>query len=247
MQDDFYIGYLKKAPSGLARFVRVASAIVFAGVLAVGALAALGQHLLPRGVFEYGVTTELEGEVVAGAVPRIVVESGSHPVLSPGVAVVLVGEGKRGAESLLPPGGVARARVGGTLIHDGTSVMLEVHEITPRPAAGDAATPGEFNGGEERTIEGELVDTKCFLGAMRPGRGKVHRGCAIACLEGGIPAGLWVKDGNSEEGHLVFIANDEAYRSQVSPEWAGLRVRVQGRYTVLDGVRTIYVREATRL
>jgi hypothetical protein len=37
------------------------------------------------------------------------------------------------------------------------------------------------------TLEGEIVDSKCWLGVMRPGDGKVHKACASLCIRGGIP------------------------------------------------------------
>lgn len=37
------------------------------------------------------------------------------------------------------------------------------------------------------TLDGELVDSKCYLGTMKPGDGKTHKSCAILCLRGGIP------------------------------------------------------------
>ena len=37
------------------------------------------------------------------------------------------------------------------------------------------------------TVTGEIVDSKCYLGVMNPGNGKVHRDCAARCISGGIP------------------------------------------------------------
>ncbi len=37
------------------------------------------------------------------------------------------------------------------------------------------------------TLTGEIVDTKCHLGVMNPGEGKVHRDCAVRCISGGAP------------------------------------------------------------
>ena len=31
------------------------------------------------------------------------------------------------------------------------------------------------------------MDSKCYLGVMNPGSGKVHRDCAVRCISGGIP------------------------------------------------------------
>lgn len=247
MHDEFYIGYLKKAPANLAIFLRSTSGVVVAAILFVAALAALGQQILERGTFEFGIITKLQGRLAAEPVPHIVVESAPHPLLKDGGTAVLVGEGKHGAAAELFTMDSLQANVEGSIISNGTAVMLEVHDYSPSPAPGDAVAPAGPGADEEMTVEGELVDTKCFLGVMRPGRGKVHRGCAIACLEGGVPAGIWVGDSEYSEGRVIFIANDGAYRAKIKPEWAALRLRVQGRYREVDGIPTIHVQDASLL
>ena len=37
------------------------------------------------------------------------------------------------------------------------------------------------------TLKGEIIDPKCYLGAMKPGGGKTHKACAMRCIAGGIP------------------------------------------------------------
>ena len=58
------------------------------------------------------------------------------------------------------------------------------------------------------TLRGEIVDTKCYLGAMRPGEGKVHRACANLCLMGGIPPMLAVFHEN-EAPTLLLLTDAE--------------------------------------
>jgi hypothetical protein len=41
--------------------------------------------------------------------------------------------------------------------------------------------------GEVR-LSGEIEDSKCYLGRMRPGDKRTHRACAQLCISGGIPA-----------------------------------------------------------
>ena len=50
-----------------------------------------------------------------------------------------------------------------------------------------SATPVDYKEGAEITLRGEIIDSKCYLGAMKPSTRKVHRACAIRCLSGGIP------------------------------------------------------------
>jgi len=48
------------------------------------------------------------------------------------------------------------------------------------------------------SLTGEIVDSKCYLGVMNPGQGKVHRDCAARCLSGGIPPIFITTDGHEQ-------------------------------------------------
>jgi hypothetical protein len=52
-------------------------------------------------------------------------------------------------------------------------------------AAPVADAPREIHG--RVTVNGEIVDSKCWLGVMRPGDGHIHKACASICILGGIP------------------------------------------------------------
>lgn len=55
------------------------------------------------------------------------------------------------------------------------------------------------------SLSGEVVDSKCFLGVMKPGAGKVHKACAEVCLLGGIPAMLLVRgEDNKKYGYMLL-------------------------------------------
>jgi hypothetical protein len=75
-------------------------------------------------------------------------------------------------------------------------------------------------------LVGELVDTKCFLGVMRPATGKVHRACAIRCLSGGIPPAILVKSGGYDSA--ILLAGPENEPLQYDVMLAGLQVRAVG-------------------
>src|SRR6266496_5186212 len=57
----------------------------------------------------------------------------------------------------------------------------------------------------EVTVTGEIVDSKCYLGVMNPGQGKVHRDCAARCLSGGTPPLLVGTDGVTTNAHEQFL------------------------------------------
>ena len=96
------------------------------------------------------------------------------------------------------------------------------HVVGPSSGGSPAAPEG-------RTYEltGELVDTKCWLGVMRPSSGKVHRACAVRCLAGGVPPGLAVRGEEGKE-RLVLLTGPEGRKLEFDPQWAGRTVRAVG-------------------
>ncbi len=118
-----------------------------------------------------------------------------------------------------------------------------------------AATPADAQVGHAYirvdTLVGEIVDTKCYLGAMKPGRGKPHRDCASLCIRGGIPAALLVRTENGERVlvNLVDFAGRPLGRELL--EWVGQPVAVSGRLRRKDDrlflalLTTEWIRAAT--
>ena len=95
----------------------------------------------------------------------------------------------------------------------------------------DPAQPGDtpvLRMAGMRTFIGEIVDTKCYLGAMKPGRGKPHRDCASLCIRGGIPAALLVRTESGDRAllHLMNLFGQPIGREVL--EWVGEPVEVTG-------------------
>ena len=68
----------------------------------------------------------------------------------------------------------------------------------------------------EQTFLGEIVDSKCFLGVMKPGHLKPHRSCAVRCISGGVPPVLLVRDADGNATYLLLVgSNGEALNHQV--------------------------------
>lgn len=185
---DFYIGYLPKAPAALMRFVRVV--VVGLGMLAAGAglVFVVAQNPFPKSTFEYGAVRSFEGSVVLHPYPSLWVHRPGETTKEEGYShYLLVAPGKHGAEGLLSSFGGRQVRLKGQLVFRDTGSMVEVVpdsiELIPR-----SAPPTEMMRDlGPVTLHGEIVDSKCYLGVMNPGSGKVHRDCAARCLSGGIP------------------------------------------------------------
>ncbi|MGD1903954.1 MAG: hypothetical protein ACFB9N_17130 [Geitlerinemataceae cyanobacterium] len=103
--------------------------------------------------------------------------------------------------------------------------------ITIDPTAGISL--GEFE------LEGEILDGKCYPGVMKPGRGKVHRACAIRCISGGIPAVFIVQNDRGES--LYFLLEDtegKAVNDRVLP-LVGDRIKISGEVMQYDDMLVV--------
>jgi hypothetical protein len=56
------------------------------------------------------------------------------------------------------------------------------------------------------SLRGEIVDSKCYLGVMNPGRSKPHRDCAVACIRGGVPPLFYVTDADGNVAEIWITA-----------------------------------------
>jgi hypothetical protein len=97
--------------------------------------------------------------------------------------------------------------------------MLEVsgpEAIKPNPDGQPVALPDAEDLGKV-TMRGEIVDSKCFLGVMKPGPGKVHRACARLCLLGGIPPMFVIRDPDGRKyGYLITLATGQSASRELS-------------------------------
>ena len=79
--------------------------------------------------------------------------------------------------------------------------------IKALPSATLTVPPGVANLGRQ-TFVGEIVDSKCYLGAMNPGRLTPHRACAVRCISGGIPPVLLVRRTGEAPLYLLLVSAD---------------------------------------
>ena len=203
--NDFYVGYLPKAPTALARFVR--KVIIVFGLFAVAAALMLlvGQQPFANSAFEFGEVRYFEGAVVTRPFPTLLVaRPGATGQQDKYSHYLLVAPGKHGANDLVARFDGKQVRLQGQLIYREGGTMVE---ITPGSITVVDAAPAD----QETTrdlgavrLTGEIVDSKCYLGVMNPGQGKVHRDCAARCLSGGIPP-IFVSTGGHEQFLLVGL------------------------------------------
>jgi hypothetical protein len=214
MRDDpFYVGYHPVAPAPIGRFTRRAAVSLVGLVVVAAALLATQRRPSDPSVFEYGIERRLTGRIVEHPYPTLLV---SRPGITDRAVAYsryyLVAEGKHGAEQLVRGLDGQDAALDGSLIYRDGATMLEAHTIEPGAAgAPRRAVPQShtISLGRQRLV-GEIVDSKCYLGVMRPGNGAVHRGCASRCLSGGAPPLLILSDSTGPAAFLLLTGPDGA-------------------------------------
>jgi hypothetical protein len=252
VSDDFFVGYLPAPPAAARRMRRVAAALVAtAGVVAV--VLALATGPFDRALFEYGREREWKGTVEAAPVPVLIAqaEDASGTPFRAAVRFPLVATGKHGAGPLVASFDGAAVRLRGTQIARAGTTMIEIvpgtieRDAPSLPEDGRPAPASRVEDLGRSTFVGEIVDSKCFLGVMNPGRLEVHRACAIRCIAGGIPPMLFARDGQGREAHLLLVdANGRPMNERV----LGLVARpvtVEGRLERRDNLHYLYA-EALR-
>ncbi len=239
-QDEFFIGWLA-LPRTYRRLVRIAAVVslLLAGLSA--ALLALPQRSPGDGVWNPTSQT-LVGLAQAAPYPLLWLPADeAHPS---GRAVLLVAEGKFGAARRIAQFAGRWVRVRGTLlVRDGRALF----ELASEPNAVEdleqfaVKSPFVSQGAGQVRVRGEIIDPKCYLGAMKPGGGKTHKACAALCIRGGIPPMLLSIDPEGRpQYYLLTGPNDEPLHEQLAP-FAGDLIAASGRERLVGDLRVLAI------
>lgn len=209
----FFVGYLA-TPAARKRSSWLIGVTFGAIAIAFGVALSLGQTTASQGTWVISETRAVEGLLSLDPYPVIHTRDQS---------VLLVRPGKSSAEDLVAPYAGQFVRVSAIPIERGGWLMLEVGSNTQVEAidaiVGVAQPPTVT--GEAVSLSGEIVDSKCFLGVMKPGAGKVHRACAAMCLTGGMPPMLVVTDDVGDRfGYMLVGDAGESVSKRLVPDVA---------------------------
>jgi len=211
--DNFFVGYLPFPASLKQRYLLLVPTVIIIAIVAAVVLAGK-QQTAGAGTWNVANATSITGRLSLAPYPVVYTASGQ--------SVLLVVQGKQDAGPLSAEFEGQMVTVTGFDIRRGGWHMLEI----PASGAIVAATgepivalPVTEPLGSD-TLQGEIVDSKCFLGVMKPGSGKVHRACATLCLLGGMPPMLVVKTENGRYGYLLINEDGSSASRQLAGQVA---------------------------
>jgi len=223
-KDDFYVGYIEEVPKRIQKSTKKFVVIALGLLLATAAIFALTQNTFKNSSFELGTTTKITGVYHEMPYPMLKVQTSENSYKN----IVLLGFGKSSANPFLkkikeetPQISGIRLSIEGNLIYFNGKTLLQItddQKITVDKKAGRGALPSLKIVAQNMQLEGEIIDPKCYFGVMKPGKGKIHRSCAVRCISGGIPPVLATTDGNNlAEYYLLTDSKGQPIHKSVLP------------------------------
>jgi nitrite reductase/ring-hydroxylating ferredoxin subunit/DMSO/TMAO reductase YedYZ heme-binding membrane subunit len=238
--DEFYIGWQDHRPDGLRRWTRLCVGVLALSVVTLLGLVAAVQNPVDVGAYEFGVERMFDGILLDDPIPLLYVTDRWNGARQ---SFALVGEGKFGPPDVIQGQSGKHVRFKGSLIHRNGQMLIEMNQPGTFEVVKETDTPdpdhwiADLGEGD---FKGELVDTKCYFGVMRPATGKVHRGCAIRCLSGGAPPGLLVR---AEDGsaRVYLLAGLPGQPLKFDVQWAARVMQVHGQLELHNGTPVLRV------
>ena len=233
-RDDFFVGWSAETPRADRRFLLGASLGLIAGGGVLGASLAMNRPPIGDGVWDQGTPRTLRG--LLNRMPYPILRTRG---LDGDVRTVFLASSGKTAPDIDARYFDRPMDVSGTLITRGRNAMLAVADVEAAPDsfdAADLAAPAAVDRGPVMLV-GEILDAKCWFGAMRPGYGKAHKACAALCARGGLPLAFCQTGacGESSDGPLLLDEHGLAFGRAILPLVAD-PVMLQGRLTAVGDV-----------
>ncbi len=230
--NDFYVGYMP-VPASHRRVLWIA--VPAALLAALGVAVIVGASQRDPGAAEWREREEtFRGTLLTDPYPLVLTREGG--------VVLLVEQGKHGArERARELSGGAVVAKGRVLTRDGRTVLELVDGADSLTADTAPLGPVASSGPSDRiTVTGEIIDSKCYHGAMKPGEGKTHKACATLCISNGIPA-MFI----DETGKAYLLSAGGTVLDDDSLSKIGERVEVTGDVTALGDLPVLRIAPGT--
>lgn len=204
---DFFIGWAEM-PDTDRRFFLKAGAGLMIGASGIAGFVAASQAPVGTGSWDIATFKDFKGVVTNTPYPMLRTRDIDGTVRT----AMLVCQVKCGVDLRLGAMAGKSVVINGSLVQRGEYASIAVADGPEwlRELDGPADPALAFPEPEplgEITLAGEILDTKCWFGAMRPGEGKVHKACASLCIRSGIPPAFFARDARDNAALLIMTEN----------------------------------------
>lgn len=259
--DEFYVSYIDgslgtKTQQTLKRFVFIAIGIIILASLVFS----FTQNTFKNSTFELTSATKITGTFHENPYPMLRVEVAKNTFKN----ILLLGFGKSSANPFLEKlqnevkdlNGKILSIEGNLIYYNGKTLIQITDDEKVVLESTSKITIPEKKTISKMTLQGEIIDPKCYFGVMKPGKGKIHRSCAVRCISGGIPPVLATTDKNNiTEYFLITDMNGNAIHEDILPfigkpseikgivekmgDWYLLKINIDN-ISVISGVSNVY-------
>ncbi len=200
--EEFYVSYIedsigKHTKRALKRFAISSIVVIAASALVFS----FSQKPFNNSTFELTSATKITGTFHENPYPMLRVEVAKKTFKN----ILLLGFGKSSANPFLdklqnevPDLNGKTLSIEGNLIYYNGKTLIQITDDEKVTLVNTKKVKGpEKETVSKMTLQGEIIDPKCYFGVMKPGKGKIHRSCAVRCISGGIPPVLATTDNNN--------------------------------------------------
>ncbi len=199
-KDDFYIGYIDEVPTKPRKLLKYFVYTTLTLLATTAGIFALTQNTFKNSTFELTNSTMITGVYHEMPYPMLRVKTSEDSFKN----ILLLGFGKSSANPFLekikkdvPQLSGSMISIEGNLIYYNGKTLLQItddEKITLVEKMDANKLPKTKTLAKNIELMGEIIDPKCYFGVMKPGKGKIHRSCAVRCISGGIPPVLATND-----------------------------------------------------
>ncbi len=216
-KNDFFIGWAETPDADRRFFLRAGLGLMLGSAAIAGGVAALQRPVGP-GTWNMGDVREWRGIATAdpyGMLRTLDLDGTPRTAL-------LACQGKCGVSAKIGALAGKPVIVKGSLIQRGPHTMIAVIDgldwirEDAAGSVGDLAFP-QVEPITDVTLSGEILDTKCWFGAMRPSEGKVHKACASLCIRGGLPPAFYVRDPQDQAALMIMTSGGFGHNKDLLP------------------------------
>ena len=236
----FFIGWESTTSPAITKFLkRFVLSLILISILGAGLLA-VSQKSVSDGLFEFGKPREFSGVLVRDPVPILLLD---EPVDGK-FFYYLVHPLKNGfPDSVASEFHLNHVSIKGTYIGNKTDAMIEVIPGSVNPTGKNTQSQTSSQTPTDQgtvSLTGEIVDSKCHLGVMNPGRFKPHRACAIQCIRGGIPPLLVTQSHDGQLNQFLIVNTDGSPINRSILDLIAIPVTITGQLKTSGPISIIY-------
>ncbi len=246
----FYIGWQPIANKVFSLFAKKVSAIIICIALVAVFLISFNQKHIAPSQFIFDDKKEYAGQLILKPFPALRTVTGKDVYGNPIIKTYpLINIWKFGADSLVKniltnTEAAAVVLKGDILKRDSVEEIVLNYGATAIQLKNKNSSLDKIKmaDGKDTIINGEIIDPKCYFGAMNPGEGKPHRSCAIRCIEGGIMPMVTYKGINGKMNYAILLGEKGETLNNVIAYAVAEPVQLTGKLYKLDNWNILQVK-----